>query len=179
MNTVDVHQPGDEQLSNENLYVIVPSSDFSCNGRITSYMISLNREVEEIQDDGEISCNFPRILVWRPLNTEQTMYHIVNTYTLSINDDIGRRERYYLADISFTGNDRIEFQSGDVIGYQHRSKACYTVWSNEATSYISYSVNDINDDTIKVNINGSSMMINHNLQPLIQVDFGTICSYVQ
>ena len=175
MDTVDVRQRGDDQLMNENLNVIVPRSNFSCNGRITGYAVSLNREVEEIEDN-KIECNFPSILVWRPLNTEQTTYRIINTYMLSINDNIDREGNYYFADISFTGNNRIEIQSGDVIGYQHRSKACYSVWSNEAVDYTSYSANDIDNDTI--NIIDSSMTSDSDLQPLIQVDFGMMCNHL-
>ena len=176
MDTVDVRQRGDEELSNEDssLNVIVPRSNFSCNGRITGYMVSLKQEVELIQDNGEIKCSFPSILVWHPLNTDQTVYHIINTYTLSTSNRMGN---YYFADISFTGNDRFEVQSGDVIGYQYRSSPCYTVWSNEVDDYTSYSIDDINDDTI--NITDSSVIANRNLQPLIQVAFGMYdtCSY--
>ena len=168
MDTVDVQQRGNDQLMNENLNVIVPKSNFSCNGRIIGYTVSLDQEVDE---DG---CNFPSILVWHPLNAEQTTYSIVNTYTLSMNDDINRERNYYFADISFTGNNRIEVSPGDVIGYQHRSKACYTVWSIEAADNTSYSANDINDNTI--NISDSSMTSDSDLQPLIQVDFGMIAS---
>ena len=175
MDTVDVQQRGNGQLMNENLNVIVPKSSFSCYGRITGYMVSLDRQVEEIEED---ECNFPSILVWRPLNIEQTTtYHIVNTYTLSRNDDIDRENNnYYFGDITFDGNDRIEVQPGDVMGYRHRSKACYTVWSNEAADYTSYSTNDISDNAI--NISDSSMTSDSNLQPLIQVDFGMIASYI-
>ena len=175
MDTVDVQQRGNGQLMNENLNVIVPKSSFSCNGRITGYMVSLDRQVEEIEED---ECNFPSILVWRPLNIEQTTtYHIVNTYTLSRNDDIDRENNnYYFGDITLNGNDRIEVQPDDVMGYRHRSRACYTVWSNEAANYTSYSINDISDNTI--NISDSSMTSDSNLQPLIQVDFGMIASYI-
>ena len=173
VDTVDVQQRGDDQLMNEDLNVIVPRSNFSCNGRITGYMVSLDQEVEEIEAD-EIECNFLSILVWRPLNTEQTTYYIANTYTLSIYDNIVRRRNYYFVDISFTGNNRIEVQSGDTIGYRHRSKACYSVWSKEAADNTSYSTNDIDNDT--VNISDSSVTSDHDLQPLIQVDFGMICS---
>ena len=79
MDTVDVQQRGDQELSNEDssLNVIVPRSQF---GRITGYIVSLNQEVEEIHG---IKCSFPSILVWHPLNIDQTVYHIINTYTMN------------------------------------------------------------------------------------------------
>ena len=162
MDIVNVQQQGNDRL-NSNLYVIVPRSNFSCSGRITGYMASLNQDDDEFDE-----CNFPRILVWRPLNTEQTTYTIVNTYTLS-SRNIDRMGNYYFADVSFTGNDRIEFQSGDVIGYRHRSSPCYTLWSISTGGYTSYSDRSISNDMI--NFDDSSATSDR--QPLIQVIFGT------
>ena len=72
---------------------------------------------------------------------------------------------YYFADVSFTGNSRIEFQSGDVIGYRHRSSPCYTVWSINTGGYTSYSVRSISNNMI--NIGDSSVAETTNRQPLI------------
>ena len=171
MDTVNVQQQGDNRLSS-NLYVIVPRSNFSCNGRITRYMASL------FQNDNEFDeCNFPRILVWRPSNTEQTIYTIQNTYTLQRND-IDNMRNYYLADVSFTNNDRIEFQSGDVIGYQHRSSPCYTAWSINTPGYTSYT-RSTNFFFNTINIGSSFITANTNRQPLIQVTFGMYVTSLQ
>ena len=157
MDTVNVEQEGTDQLGSS-LYVVVPRSNFSCNGRITGYMVSLD------QDDDE-DCNNPRILIWRPSNTEQTTYSIINTYTLR-RGDIDRMGSYYYADVTFTGNDRIEFQSGDVIGYRHRSSPCYRVWSIQTEGYTAYSSSSNNDGT------STFVTANSDRQPLIQVVFG-------
>ena len=164
MDTVTVQQQGSDRLSN-NLYVIVPRNNFSCNGRITGYMVSLYQN----EDDDFDECNFPRILLWHPMNTDQTAYTIDDTYTLS-NSDINRMGSYYFADVSFNGNDRIEFQSGDVIGYRHRSSPCYTVYSIRTGGYTSYNVRSISNDMI--NMDDSSVTATANRQPLIQVIFG-------
>ena len=123
------------------------------------------------QDDDEFDeCGFPRILLWRPTNTEQTIYTIEDSYTLS-SRDINIMGSYYFADVSFTGNSRIEFQSGDVIGYRHRSsEPCYRVWSINTGGYTSYSVRSISNNMF--NIDGSSVTETDNRQPLIQVIFG-------
>ena len=167
MDRVNVRQRGTHQSSIDE-YVIFPRSRFSCNGRITGYMASLYQNYNE--EDIE-ACSNPRILIWRPLNRDQTIYSVRNANRLR-NNPIKELGDYYFAKESFTGTDRIEFQSGDVIGYQQRLTPCYTVWSNEVEGYTSYGASSITDDT--VNINDSSVTAYSNLQPLIQVDFGTI-----
>ena len=161
MDTINVQREGTDGVRN-NRYIIVPRSNFSCNGRITGYMVSLNQNDDEFDE-----CNFPSILVWRPMNDEAAMYSISHTYSLSRSDDINRMGSYYFATIVFTGSDRIEFQSGDVIGYRHRSSPCYTVWSIATAGYTSYF-----DDSNTININSASQEFNR--QPLIQVVFGMI-----
>ena len=163
VDTVNVQQQGSNRLSS-NLYVIVPRSNFSCNGRIVGYQASLYQNDDEFDE-----CNFPYILLWRPTNAEQTTYNIEDSYTLR-SRDIDRMGSYYFADVSFTGGDRIEFQSGDVIGYRHRSSPCYTVYNINTGGYTSYSVRSISNDVI--NIGDSSVAETDNRQPLIQVIFG-------
>ena len=63
MDTVNAQQQGTDQLLN----VIVPRSNFSCNGRITGYMVSLNRSTDADNND---QCTNPRILILRPLDRE-------------------------------------------------------------------------------------------------------------
>ena len=80
-------------------------------------------------------------------------------------------EGYYFANISFAGDDRAEFQSGDVIGYhQQRLRPCYRVWNIESEGYTSYQVNNA---TINIEDNSfTNVRAIHNSQPLIQVVFG-------
>ena len=162
VDTVNVQQRGTDRLSWW-LYVIVPQSNFSCNGRITGYMASLNQ-------DRSNNCFNPRIIVWQPVNTQRTMHSIRNISTLS-SEDIITMENYYFANVSFTGNDRIEFQSGDVIGYQHRFRPCYTVWSINTGGYTSYGDRFISSNTINID-DDSSVTATADRQPLIQVIFG-------
>ena len=128
-----------------------------------------NDDDADDDDDDDVDCNFPRILLWRPTNTEQTTYNIENSYTLS-SRDIDGMGNYYFGDVSFTGNNRIEFQSGDVIGYRHRSSPCYTVYNINTGGYTSYSLRSISNDMI--NIGDNSVTETTNRQPLIQVTFG-------
>ena len=112
MDRVNVRQRGTNQ-SGIDVYVLVPRSRFSCNGRITGYMASLYQNYNE--EDIE-ACSNPRILIWYPLNRDQTLYSIRNATRLR-NNLIKELGDYYFAKESFTETDRIEFQSGDVIGY--------------------------------------------------------------
>ena len=162
VDTVNVQRQGTDQLNNNGFY-IVPRSNFSCNGRIIGYMASL----DQINNR---RCNNPHILVWRPTNTKQTTYCIVDNYQLR-NGDINRMESYYFANVSFTENNRIEFQSGDVIGYWHTIvNPCYTVWSINTTGYTSYRRN-VGSNT-NIDIESNSVTATPNRQPLIQVIFG-------
>ena len=165
MDKVDVEQEGTDRLGSS-LYVVVPRSNFSCNGRIAGYMVSLDRDNNE-------DCDNPRILIWHPSNTEQTTYSIINAYALS-GGDINITESYHYANVTFIENDRIEFQSGDVIGYQHRSSLCYRVWSIRTEGYTAYSriFSTINTDGT-----GFLVTANADRQPLIQVIFGNKHNY--
>ena len=147
-------------LSSDSL-AVVPRSNFSCNGRITGYMVSLNQNRDSF-------CRNPGIIVWQPMNTERTLYRARDSYTLS-NDDINAMGDYYFANVSFTGNDRIEFQSGDVIGYWHASSSCYTMWNIRTAGYTSYNASLPSD---AFNISDDSVAITTDRQPLIQVNFG-------
>ena len=47
-------------------------------------------------------------------------------------------DTYRTAHIILTGNNTIEVQSGDVIGYYHPSDACYRVGTIQTNGYILY-----------------------------------------
>ncbi|XP_065899134.1 uncharacterized protein [Dysidea avara] len=159
--TVNVQQQGSDRL-NTGHRVIVPSSNFNCNGRITGYMVSLNQDDDEEGD-------YPRIQVWRPEAGSQ-VYNRIDQYTLSQND-INRRNNYYLANVAFTGSSRIEFQSGDIIGYYQPSDPRYTVWSVQTSGYNSYSLSGRSSTTFSLN----SANNDEGRQPLIQVSLDVRC----
>ena len=122
-------------------------------------MVSLNQDDDEEGD-------YPRIQVWRPEAGSQ-VYNRIDQYTLSQND-INRRNNYYLANVAFTGSSRIEFQSGDIIGYYQPSDPRYTVWSVQTSGYNSYSLSGRSSTTFSLN----SANNDEGRQPLIQVSLG-------
>ena len=150
--------------------MIVPSSAFSCNGRVTGYLISL-----ESVDDEEGS--YPSVQVWHPASS--TEYTRVDTECALTASDIsmmrdGNGDDYYLGNVSCTGNNRIEFQSGDIIGYHHGDPLRYRLWNSGTNGYTTYrrsSSNPLNS----FNTNNADDTFSDRL-PLIQIMFGKINS---
>ena len=149
--------------------MIVPESDFSCNGRITGYLISLERDSS--------SGDYPIVQVWRRHHTNQQFYNRVNTLCALTGSNINNMGDYYLGNVSCTGNERIEFQSGDVIGYYHANEVQYRLWSIDTTGYTVYQYRSNSPlDTVSINDNDVDEIVNR--QPLIQVMFGKINTVV-
>ena len=146
--------------------MIVPESDFSCNGRITGYLISL-------EDASSSARDYPIVQVWRRNHTNQQLYNRVNTLCALTRSNITNMGEYYLGNVSCTGNERIEFQSGDVIGYYHANEVRRRLWTTDTTGYTVYE-RDVNSPLDTLNINASDVVKTENRQPLIQVMFGKI-----
>ena len=122
-----------------------------------------------------ISGGYPSVQIWRPKNS--TVYIRVDTECALTVNDINRMTdsmgfEYYLGNVSCTGNNRIEFQSGDVIGYHQGSSVRYNIWNIETAGYISY-YHDSSDPLTTFNIKSADGLL-ENRQPLIQVMFGKI-----
>ena len=146
--------------------MILPNTTFLCNGTITGYTISLNRF-----GNGNL---YPTIQLWRPTSTTTydriSLYQLVSGNIPSINNG-----DYYLANVFLTGDDRVEFQSGDIIGYtlQQHGNNYYTVWNIHRDEYISYTTTFDGSnipETFAITDNTKS----YHLQPLIKVIFGEI-----
>ena len=161
VDTVNVRQRGTNSASTST-QVIVPRSDFSCNGRITGYLVSL--------ESATSSGDYPIVQVWHP--TSSTVYTRVDTECPLTESDIDRMrngDEYYLGNVSCTGDNRIEFQSGDVIGYYHGNDVRYRLWTIETMGYISY----IRDEGSPPNMfNTNNVDSSETRQPLIQVLYG-------
>ena len=145
--------------------MIITSSSFSCNGRVTGYLISLDNSSE--------SEGYPSVQVWHP--TSSTEYTRVDTECTLTASDISMMmdengNDYYLGNVSCAGNNSIEFQSGDVIGY-HQSRAVHQLWSIESNGYTSYYHNTSSPLNTFTTSNASQSV---DRQPLIQVIYGKI-----
>ena len=159
---VNVDQQGTDLFSTGTFtgaQVMVPMTAFSCNGIITGYLISL-------QFDSDQSGN-PTIQVFRP--TSSSSYSEVHEYTLQ-DRDITDMGDYHLANVSFTGSDRVEVHSGDIIGYFIQATPQYNIWSIQTMGYISYTTSLLAFrpfSSFTITTSGTA-----NRQPLIQVIFG-------
>ena len=149
--------------------MVVPNSAFSCNGRVTGYLISL--------ESASSSGGYPSVQVWHRTRSTHAQYTRVDTECPLTDSDISMmRDRnendYYLGNVSCTGNNRIHFQSGDVIGYHHGSSVLYRLWSIDAIGYITYYC-DVSSPLSTFNIDSDTDKDGEK-QPLIQVMYGKI-----
>lgn len=144
--------------------MIVPQTYFFCNGRIRGFIISLNL-------DDESDVEYPSIQVWRNVNS--SLYILIGQYQLQ-ESDISRKQNYYLANVTLNGNNRIEFQLKDVIGYYHPSESRYQVWSIENTrGYDIYRISTESPLSL-LNTRRISISANQDERPLIQTVYGKI-----
>ena len=148
--------------------MIVPRSNFSCNGRVTGYLISLRPY--------NSSGGYPSVQVWHPTNS--TEYTRVDTECPLTASEISNRMTdgngggYFLGTVFCTGDNRIEFQSGDIIGYHHGSAVRYRLWSIDANRYTSYYHNTSNP--LNTFSNSSGVQSIEERRPLIEVMYGKI-----
>jgi len=120
----DVQLFGRDRTSN-NRIVIVPPLSFNCNGRITNIRV-------RITPDGTGN-NFPYIQVWRPSSSSQ-FYNLTGQVQIQSSIQL----TYLEANISLTGNNRIQFQSGDVIGFYNPSDSGYGIRTITTPGYVFY-----------------------------------------
>ena len=165
VDTVNVRQSGDDDTRDAR-QVIVPRSNFSCNGRITGYLISLDRR------NANNLRGHPSVQVWHRTSLNSLEYTRVETECALTDSDITNMGDYHLGNVSCAGSSRIEFQSGDVIGYHQADSVRYRLWSIRTMDYIAYSY-DTNTPLSTVNIGNADNTVD-NTQPLILVMFGKI-----
>ena len=146
--------------------VIVPRANFTCNGRITGVVVSMNRALS--------GGSHPSVEVWHPTTPDGAFLAKVNEVELVESEIIqvghDTSTAYWLVDIVLNGDDRIEFEAGDVIGYYQPPDTRYQVWSITAAGYTTY--HSQNDPPIN-----TSHLADYNTatnrQPLIRLIVGT------
>ena len=148
--------------------MIVPSSNFSCNGRVTGYLISL-----ELANNSSVG--YPSVQVWHPISS--TEYTRVDTEcALNASDISMMRDRnghdFYLGNVSCTGNNRIEFQSGDVIGYHQGSPVHYRLWTIQYLGYRAYYHNT--SSPLNTFIISNDVPTHNDMIPMIELMYGKI-----
>ena len=147
--------------------VIIPEYNFSCNGRITGYLVRLRLSYYN-------SDSYPSLQVWHPASSGSGIYNRVGTLCALTANDINRITdsmgyEYYLGNVSYAGDNRIEFQSGDVIGY-HQGRYLRYQLLDMRYNYIISHIYETSTPLENININNSSDV--HNERPLLEVLFG-------
>ena len=160
--SVDIQQDGNDSIS-ANTLAIIPRLNFTCsNGRITSIIarvdVNLNRT------------SYPSFQVWRPSSTNSTLYNRIGEVQLQSDDQVTGNGTYRTANIILTGNNTIQFKSGDVVGYHHPSGARYQVRTVQTDGYQLYQF-DGSPAPTSVNLNNHDR-ISNNRQLLIQFVIG-------
>ena len=159
---VNIQQDGDSQLGRNRL-AIFPRLNFTCDGRITNIRAEVIRS-----NPRRDSLSFQ---VWRSSSPGSMTYNRISEVLLqSDNQTTRRRNNLYDANIVLTGNSRIEFQSGDIVGYFHPNDIRHSVRDILTDGYVQYRFNGSPPPT-SVDLSMRDAMINSR-QPLIQFAIG-------
>ena len=159
---VDVQQLG--FFLSPNRQAIIPRLNFTCNGRITS----IRARVFMPPFGGN---SFPSFHVWRLASVDSRVYNRIGEAQLQSDDQvITGVSNLQETNITLTGTNRIEFQSGDVVGFYQPPNASYRVISRETDGYQLYRFVGSSD---LVTLVGEGV---NNRQPLIQFIVGECVS---
>ena len=166
--SVNIEQDGDS-TRRLNRLAIIPRLNFTCNGRITGIIVRV-RIIGGRND-------YPFFQVWRPSSTDSTVYNKTGEVQLQSDDQMTDSGSFQLqtVNIILTGNETIEFQSGDVVGYYHPRDSRYRARTIRTDGYIQYQF-DGSPAPTSVNLNNAD--IDNNQQPLIQFTIGK-CTLTQ
>ena len=113
--------------------------------------------------------DYPYFQVWRPSSADLMIYTNIGEVQLQESQvSQCNNNRYCNVVIILTGNDTIEFQSGDVMGYYHPQQTIYQVTTIETSGYLLYRFNQPQHLCQRsVNLNDANQD-NDERQPLIQ-----------
>ena len=146
--------------------MIVPCLRFSCNGRITSIKAKVNKKSD--------NNNFLSFQVWRQSSVNSSVYNKTGEAKMSSNDQVTSN----ILNIKLTGDNAIEFQSGDIIGYYHPNGSSYLVTHiNNTNGYKLYRFDKLLQNTAAVNISEATK-VKQRKQPLLQFEIGINQLYV-
>ena len=122
-------------------------------------------------DDLEDRVDYPFFQVWQPLSTNSAVYNKIGEVQLQ-SDQVTGSGDFQTANIILTGNNTIEFQSGDVVGYYHPPDARYRVRTIRTSGYRLYQFDlDSSPVPTSVNLNNADSEDDEQ-QPLIQFTIG-------
>ena len=157
---VNVQQFGGTAIG-RNRTAIIPRLSFTCNGRITSITARIWRD-----NDYQRSDTF--FQVWRAASVSSTIYNKIGEVQLLSDQVATNSNSCKEGNIILTGNNTIEVQSGDVVGYYHPPDARYRVLTIQTNGYRLYQFSG-SPDSVDLNNNIDN---DDRRQPLIQFAIG-------
>ena len=164
--SVNVWQYGNFITGSSKL-AIIPRLNFTCSGRITSIRARLSYDT--VRND------YPLFQVWRLTSVGSTIYNKIGEVQLQSDDQLSVvNDNVQIASIILTGNNTIEVQSGDVVGYYHPPDPRYLVITTQADGYRLYHFSGSHDPIDLYNNVGNK----DGQQPLIQFTIGK-CAFIQ
>ena len=108
--------------------------------------------------------------MWRPSAPGSVIYNKIGEVQLQSDDQVTQGYNNFEATIILTGENRTEFQSGDVIGYHHPRRSRYQVKDISTNGYILYRFNE-SPAPSSVNLSAANGIHNYR-QPLLQFTVG-------
>ena len=159
--SVDVQQIGNNVLRHGRL-AIFPRLNFTCNGRITSITAGV------WFDDVDYRNSYPYFQVWRAESVKSTIYNKISEVQLQLDDQETGSGDYQATNTILTGNNTMEVQSGDVVGFYHPADTDYRVMTIKTDGYILYQFTG-SHESVNLNIADDS---DNKRQPLIQFTIG-------
>ena len=112
--------------------------------------------------------SYPIFQVWRLSSPASMMYERIGEVQQQASHAVSCIIDKCTTTISLTGNSRIEFNAGDVIGYYHPSDTRYQVVTVKTAGYIQYQFGASLTTADLMNANRSD----DNRQPLIKFEIG-------
>ena len=160
---VNIQQNGDGILGIGRVSIIT-RLNFTCNGTI----IRIRARVR--CNCGGNTTNFPFFQVWRPTSGGSTVYNRVGEVQLQSDDQVTSGSNgFQEANIILTGNNTIQFQSGDVMGYYDPGDVRYQVRTITTAGYLLHH-NQFAQSPETIDLNNFNPIANR--QPLIQFTVG-------
>ena len=158
--SVDLQQNGTGQIGYYRI-AIIPRLNFTCNGRITIIRARVRRY--------EYRYRASFFQVWRPSLNSSTTYNKIDEVQFS-NDQVIGSDDFRTVNITLTGNNTIEVQSGDVVGYYRQFFSRYQLRTVQTDGYVLYEFEGLNAAT-SINLRDADHERNKR-QPLIEFTIG-------
>ena len=162
-NYVDVELRGSDAIGRDDMQVIIPRINFTCNGTITGFTAGVYRFTDRNEH--------PVIQVWRPALNGSEIYHKIGEVQLLDHQVTRFRSNRFIVNITLTDNNTIAVQSGDVVGCYHPPDTRYPIRTRPVDGYVLYQFSASHPLT-SVDLSNANR-INYQ-QPLIQFTIGKL-----